>query len=110
MNTTLRTLAVCLILVFFTYGAGLAAQSNQAEVGLAKVDTASRSITNGLVQTLRTLPRQNEKYRLQIGSFTLNGQQVALGSLWANNLSTFLASAAAAPGANILLVLQAMAF
>ena len=108
MNTTLRTLAVCLILVFFTYGAGLAAQSNQAEVGLAKVDTASRSITNGLVQTLRTLPRQNEKYRLQIGSFTLNGQQVALGSLWANNLSTFLASAAAAPGANILLVLQAV--
>jgi hypothetical protein len=84
----------------------LAAQDNQAESGLAKVDAASRSMTNGLVQTLRNLPRQNEKYRLQLGNFTLDGSSVALGSLWANNLATFLSSAAAAPGANIVLTLQ----
>jgi hypothetical protein len=106
MNATLRIPAICLLLVLVICTPGLEAQVNQAETGLAKVDTASRSVTNGLVQTLRSLPRENEKYRLQIGSFSLDGQQVALGSLWANNLATFLASAAASPGANIVLAVQ----
>ena len=105
-NTAFRNLTLCLLLALCAHGAGLAAQTNQSEAGLAKVDAASRTITNGLVQTLRTLPRQNDKYRLQIGSFTLDGRQVALSSLWANNLATFLTSAAGAPGANIVLVLQ----
>jgi hypothetical protein len=106
MNTTMRNLILCALLVLVATGIGLAAQENQAETGLAKVDVASRSITNSLVQTLRTLPRQNEKYRLQLGSFTLDGERAALGALWANNLATFLAGAAAAPGANIILTLQ----
>jgi hypothetical protein len=106
MNTPLRVLAIWIILALVIHAPGLSAQTSQTETGLARIDAASRSMTNGLVQTLRNLPRQNEKYRLQIGNFALVGQQVALGSLWANNLATFLASAAAAPGANIVLSLQ----
>ncbi len=106
MNTAKRNLIFCVLLALAARSTGLVAQENQAETGLAKVDAASRSITNGLVQTLRTLPRQDGKYRLQLGNFTLDGERVALGSLWANNLATFLASAAAAPGANIVLTLQ----
>lgn len=106
MNTTIRNLVFCVLLSLAANGTGLAAQENQAETGLAKVDAASRSITNGLVQTLRKLPRQVEKYRLRLGDFTLDGEPAVLGSLWTNNLATFLASAAAAPGANIVLTLQ----
>jgi hypothetical protein len=106
MNTMTRKLILCVLLALVASGTGLSAQEAQGETGLAKVDAASRSITNSLIQTLRTLPRQNEKYRLQLGSFTLDGERAALGVLWANNLATFLAGAAAAPGANIILTLQ----
>lgn len=106
MNTTTRTLVLCFLLSFIPNCAGLAAQEHQAEAGLAKVDTASRAATNSLVQTLRTLPMQDGKYRLQLGNFALEGERAPLASLWANNLVTFLTSAAAAPGANIVLTLQ----
>lgn len=106
MYTSIRTLVYSFLLAIAANSALVSAQESQVETGLAKVDTASRSITNGLVQTLRTLPRQNEKYRLQLGNFTLDGERVALGALWANNLATFLASAATAPGATIVLTLQ----
>ncbi|MGD9941282.1 MAG: hypothetical protein AB7T74_15925, partial [Clostridia bacterium] len=106
MKKSIRHLILSVLLVLVAAGTGLAAQENQAETGLAQVDAASRSITSSLVQTLRNLPRQNEKYRLQLGNFALNGENAALGSLWANNLATFLASAAAAPGANMVLTLQ----
>jgi hypothetical protein len=106
MNATLRIPAIWLLLAIVIHTPGLEAQASQSETGLAKIDATSRSVTNGLVQTLRSLPRENEKYRLQIGSFALDGQQVALGSLWANNLATFLASETAAQGSNIALTLQ----
>ena len=63
MNTAKRNLIFCVLLALAARSTGLVAQENQAETGLAKVDAASRSITNGLVQTLRTLPRQDGKYR-----------------------------------------------
>jgi hypothetical protein len=106
MNTAFRSLSFCFLLAFLAAVQPLSAQEGQGDTGLAKLDAASRFLTSGLVQTLRTLPRQNGKYRLQLGSFTLNGEQTALGAVWANNLATFLASAAAAPGANITLTLQ----
>ena len=103
MNTTVRVVFVCVLLACIAGTAGLAAQESQVETGLAKVDAATRLVTNNLVQALRIQPRQAEKYRLRLGSFTMDGASLPLGSLWANNLATFLASAAAAPGANIVL-------